>query len=75
MSDVGSSTDAVMQRSHSTLAQHGATVMPGTLADNIGTGDSQPGRPYGSLLSAFNGISPNGTVSTWLTTRATRLNL
>ncbi|HEX6624778.1 MAG TPA: M36 family metallopeptidase [Pyrinomonadaceae bacterium] len=73
MSDVGGGTDAV----NTTITFDdagpaiGATVVSGTFRPtNSGTGDvfpaPAPAAPYGSALSAFNGISPNGTWSLYV---------
>lgn len=67
MSDVGSGTDAL----NTTLTFDdagpviGATVVSGTFRPtNIGTGDPFPApapvAPFGSTLSSFNGVDPNG---------------
>jgi subtilisin-like proprotein convertase family protein len=73
MSDVGSGTDAVNANItfDDSAPAIGTTVVAGTFRPtNSGTGDlfpaPAPAAPYGSALSAFNGISPNGTWSLYV---------
>lgn len=67
MSDVGSSTDAVNATLtfDDTASSIGSTVVSGTFRPtNSGNTDAFPApaptAPYGSALSVFNGVSPNG---------------
>jgi subtilisin-like proprotein convertase family protein len=68
MSDVGGGTDAVNANItfDDSAPAIGAAVVAGTFRPtNSGTGDlfpaPAPAAPYGSALSAYNGVSPNGT--------------